>query len=705
MLRDEAFSSTAKVDRYGRRLPKNAGRKELEKFYRLQEEEERPIEDSQVESELAKADTQNEQESASSAEDSSSEDESSSDEMEEEEVFGLLDGQGADGGDVPMGEVTPRLAIVNLDWDNIRAADLMAVFSSFVSSEEHIKKISVYPSEFGKERIEREETEGPPAEIFTTGKMIGINGSRNHDLEEEEEEEEDRFSPEEDDERIKKSLLQEGTDQEFNSAKLRRYQLERLRYYYAVIHCSSSSVAKMIYDAVDGTEYLTTANFFDLRFIPDDVEFSQDKPRDECTRIPDGYRPNEFVTDALQHSKVKLTWDADDGTRKEAQKRAFTASRANIDENDLKAYLGSDSSEDELDVPEPVVFDATTADTAVTGELPTNDIPSELPSRLSKKEAERRRMRALLGLDDNSKLSSQKLKSDTTPSGDMQVTFSSGLTSSQSNTSVFANSPDDNEETTVEKYIRKEKERKARRKSKPKADGTPPDINESPEEEENDQGDDTLPREHDDGEQDLGFSDPFFSADPSTTTTTTTNSSRKETKRLKKARLAAEEAVASAKRAELELLTLSDNETAAAIIPGNNTTTNNNPVRHFNINDILKAEKTLSKKHSKKRKRTEREKDALAAKERDNFQMDTKDPRFGAVFQSAEFAIDPTHPRFLGTGAMKEMLEEGRRKRGRRKEVEEDGGGDEVGERRGREGRGEDDMDELVKRVKGRTRR
>ncbi|KAL8951705.1 MAG: hypothetical protein Q9222_002353, partial [Ikaeria aurantiellina] len=635
MLRDEAFTSRAKVDRYGRRLPKDAGRKELEKYYRLREGEREPSADDEVESELARANAQDEQEFLSSVEESSSEDDSSSDEFEEEEeVFGLLDGQGVDEGDVPMGEVTSRLAVVNLDWDNIRAADLMAVFSSFVSSAGHIKKISVYPSEFGKERIEKEETEGPPKEIFTANKGTASNGSKDFDLEEaeeEEEEEEDRSSAGEDDERIRKSLLREGNDQEFNSAKLRRYQLERLRYYYAVIVCSSSSIAQTIYYAIDGTEYLTTANFFDLRFVPDDVDFSQDKPRDECTRIPDGYRPNEFVTDALQHSKVKLTWDADDGTRKEAQKRAFAASRANIDENDLKAYLGSDSSEDEPEVPEPIVFDATTADTAITGEPSNDNTPSEPPSNLSKKEVERRRMRALLGLEDNSTIPSKRPKSNTTPVGDMQITFSSGLTSSQPNTSVFANSPNDLEETTVEKYVRKEKERKARRKSKSKAAENPPENTTEPLEKETNQDEDTFPHEQKDGVQDLGFSDPFFSdpffsTDPPETPTTTTSS--KETKRLKKARLAAEEAAASAKRAELELLTMSDNEatTTGAAVTGDNAA-----VRHFNINDILKAEKALSK--HKKRKRTEREKDALAAKEKDGFKIDTQDPRFGAVFR------------------------------------------------------------------------
>lgn len=247
MLRDDSFSSRAKVDRYGRRLPKGAGKKELERYYRIGEDEDASKQDAEVELELGKANAKDEEDEASSAEESSSEESALDESEEEEEVFGLLNGQGMDGGDVPLGEVTSRLAVVNLDWDNIRAADLMAVFSSFVPSAGQIRKISIYPSEFGKERIEREEMEGPPKEIFTRGKGDTGAGEEISGLEDRD----DGISSaeEEDDEIIKQSLLQEDARQEFNSAKLRRYQLERLRYYYAVLICSSPSIAQIIYEA------------------------------------------------------------------------------------------------------------------------------------------------------------------------------------------------------------------------------------------------------------------------------------------------------------------------------------------------------------------------------------------------------------------------------------------------------------------------
>ncbi|KAL8630693.1 hypothetical protein Q9189_003618 [Teloschistes chrysophthalmus] len=642
MLRDDSFSRRAKVDRYGRRLPKEAGKKELERYYRIedQEDEDTSKQDGEVRLKLARAKVHDEDESSSSAEESSSE-ESDVEASEEDEVFGLLDTQGAEGRDAPLGKVTARLAVVNMDWDNIRAEDLMAVFSSFVPAGQ-IRRISVYPSEFGKERIEREEVEGPSKDIFARGKAS--NG-----IEEGDSSSDDQHpGVEEDDEKIKKSLLQEGNDQEFNSAKLRRYQLERLRYYYAVLICSSPTIAQTIYEAVDGTEYLTTANFFDLRFIPDDVEFSQDKPRDECTRIPDSYRPNEFVTDALQHSKVRLTWDADDITRKGAQNRAFAASRANIDENDLKAYLGSDSSDPEDDLPEPIVVDAT-ADTVSETENQATSASSTVAPTLSKKEAERQRMRSLLGLSAEPKHSSSKGSKSAAPAapvGDMQITFSSGLNPepNNANSSVFTNSPhndDEPEETTVEKYVRKEKERKARRKAKLKASRNGGGAVPSENNQEGNSGSDD-----NEDQEDLGFNDPFFTSPPTTTNTKPpqssnpppppSSSSRKETRRLQKAERAAEEARSAAQRAELELLTLPDDPHDAGDEIGGG--------RHFDMKDVLKAEKAASNK-AKKGKRGSKRKDMLkeevgggdedevrrrdGERGNDGFKVDVQDPRQG----------------------------------------------------------------------------
>lgn len=621
VLQDEDFTKRSKVDRYGRPLESNAEKNRLKRQYEFDEEEDEkegesdePDDDDEVQKELNRLETtrdplrEGRDSESSSDETSSDEDEEDEDDLDEEVGLGPTQQT-----DIPTGDVTSRIAIVNLDWDNIRAADLMAVFTSFLPSSGSLLKVSIYPSEFGKERLEREEMEGPPQEIFADA---GV-------------EEPEENSEDEGDEDIKKAMLKPDDGAEFDSTALRKYQLERLRYFYAVLTFSSPTIAKNIYDAVDGTEYLRTANFFDLRFIPDETDFSSDRPREECERIPDDYRPNEFVTDALQHSKVKLTWDAEDGGRKEAVARAFKGGRKEIEENDLKAYLASDSSEDEEE---------------------ENSVES---SSLSKKEKERQRMRALLGLAPESEKRSKKEKA---PVGDMQVTFTSGLSTSNDTgakkKSVFENSPEP-DETTVEKYVRKERERKQKRKEKMKAareghESGEDDDNAVPDAEGGDTKEDT---------EDLGFDDPFFTAsEPSAAVEkAASNKMRKEERLKKKKEREAEEEAERKQRAELELLMADDDD----------ETVGKAKIRHFDMREIEKAEKEARKKrkHKKPTKSTQDNEPSTTTNNNDGFEMDTADPRFARLFDSHEYAIDPTNPRFKGTKGMRELLEEGRRRK------------------------------------------
>ena len=734
MLKDERFTSKAKVDRYGRKLPKDSGRKELERFYQVEEDGLDGDDDEDVERELRrmgkvqKRKEEAEKEESESSSSSSSSDEDTSDEEEEEEevVFGPGEGQAAS---IPTGEVSSRLAVVNLDWDNIRAMDLMAVFSSFVPGNGKILKVSIYPSEFGKERMEREEMEGPPKEIFgrrpPSGRPIQEANLRSEPGDEGGHE---NTASETDEEEIKQSLVREDKGEEFDATKLRKYQLERLRYFYAVLTCSSKSTAEHMYNAVDGTEYLTTANFFDLRFVPDEMDFSGDKPRDECERIPDGYRPNEFVTDALQHSKVSLSWDADDGTRKEAQRRAFGGSRAEIDENDLKAYLGSDSSDEEETAesrPQVVVVDATNAHTVSNG----NDVSESLSkaeqgshtieSNLSKKEREKKRMRSLLGLPEEPVPRKKARASEKAPAGDMQITFSAGLSAnSNKGGSIFENEPL-TEETTVERYIRKERERKAKRKEKARLiqSGVELASGENDDEAPASGGKATNRDEDAGGNQDLGFDDPFFT-EPSAEAQAPSNAARKEAKRKKRAERETAEALSSAQRAELELLIAEDQT------PTSNSTSKKD-IQHFSMPTLLKAEKLLKKSKGKKGKLSANAKEALEAKQKDTFKMDVGDERFRAVFERSEYAIDPSSKSYRESEGIRALVEEGRKRRnGKRNDeiddAQEIGNGERVkkrpkekddssrtrhGERGQRSRKGEEgqDLKSLLKSVKAKS--
>lgn len=354
----------AKVDRYGRKITEDEADavKGFDKYYKAKEESasehssEESGEESSAESsaesskeekvELAGArsgESSDEDSSSSGPEDvvgdlargkavrddyESSSDESSSDEedseIEEESDLEIEEEK------PPEGEPSSTFAVVNLDWDHVKSTDLMATFQSFVPSSGHIVSVSIYPSQYGKERMQQEELEGPSRELFKKKKKSS------------EKEESDSDS---DSEVEAKDLYEEAdATKDYDSKALRKYQLQRLRYYYAVVVCDSVQTAKNIYDNCDGTEYESTANFFDLRYVPEGMSF-EDEPRDSCTKIPSNYKPSSFVTDALQHSKVKLTWDETPAERVQMSKKAF--SQKEIDDMDFKAYLASDNSDDE----------------------------------------------------------------------------------------------------------------------------------------------------------------------------------------------------------------------------------------------------------------------------------------------------------------------------------------------------------------------
>ncbi|KAM0145161.1 hypothetical protein ACHAP3_000283 [Botrytis cinerea] len=661
MLKDDDFLNSAKVDRYGRKLSGSGKKKALERLYVDEDEEDEDSEsddeneagedvevedDEVVEKELRKAavgyDPARGGGFSSSEDEDEDEDEDDDGGVDIEEEATFPDMQ-AEQQAVEMGEVSSRIAVVNLDWDNIRSVDLMAVFQSFVKPGGKIHKISIYQSEYGKERMEREELEGPPKEIF----------AKKHEEEDADDSEDDEEADDEElEEKIKKDLQKADDGNEFDGAALRQYQLERLRYFYAVVVCSDEKTAENIYQKCDGTEYLSSANFFDLRFIPDGTEFD-DEPRDECEKVPSGYKPTEFVTDALQHSKVKLTWDMnpEEASRKDAINRAFTGSRAEIGENDLRAYLGSDSEDDEEEEEEA----------------------EENTPKLSKKEIERQKLRAALGLGDEP----TKKKKESGPVGDMEITFTAGL-SATAKGNVFENEPIPNE-TTAEAYIRKEKERKARRREKAKAVREGKDPNASDDEE-----------KEVEAKEDLGFDDPFFATDEATKSKAAKSLRKEERKKKHDAKLKEAEEKAS-NRAELELL-MQDNSTDKA-----------EHLEHFDIAEIQRAEKAKKKKGKGKGKKSE-EVESKRGGLQENFQMDVGDERFGDLFKNHEYAIDPSNPKFKGTEGMKKLLEEGRRKRG-----EEDDGEVEVktkNKKRKVEGEKEDkaDLSSLIEKVKKKSK-
>lgn len=98
-------------------------------------------------------------ETALYSESSSDDDESESEVSDTEDIdhkWGELDADAE-----TTEEATYRLAVCNMDWDRIRATDLMVLFNSFLPPGGVIQSVAIYPSEFGKKRLAEEEIKGP----------------------------------------------------------------------------------------------------------------------------------------------------------------------------------------------------------------------------------------------------------------------------------------------------------------------------------------------------------------------------------------------------------------------------------------------------------------------------------------------------------------------------------------------------------------
>lgn len=563
-----ALGKKVKIDRYGRKIKKESD--DLSKFYEHEEDsKEEQSSDDSSEGEESDNDLQALTEKLQQEEQfldrargeglvSSSEDEesslSSSDSDSDEENEGVVEDE--EESDIEIEETKPEdteptcaFAVVNMDWDNIRAVDLMATFVSFVPKGGAIKSVTIYPSEFGKERMQKEEIEGPPRELFKSKKK------KEEDSDSEDIESDVDVNDADNLAKITRKLYEEDDGKEdYDSKALRRYQLQRLRYYYAVVKCDSVETARLIYQNCDGTEYESTANIFDLRYVPDDMEFDDDEAKDTCSKIPSSYRPDStFVTDALQHSKVKLTWDETPKERLTLFSRPL--SQKEIEENDFKAYLASDSDESEV----------------------------EKDSSIKDK------YQSLLG-DTLTKFGKEENDDDV----DMEITFDPGLNDKLGNNAE----EEDKEETTIEAYRRKEKERRQKRLAKFKESKQTEEVANSQE----------------------------GPADKS-------SKNRKNSKKGKSMPDMDEKS-----KAELELILMDNQE-------GNNN-------EHFSMKEVIKSEKDKKNKKNKKGKKIDQE------MVQDGFVANLDDPRFKEVFESHDYAIDPTNSEFKKTETMKKILKE-----------------------------------------------
>ncbi|KAK0552056.1 pre-rRNA-processing protein esf1 [Tilletia horrida] len=631
------------------------------------------------------------------------------------------------------GERTRRLAIVNMDWDHIRARDLFMVFSSLVSptapklnkgkaasassasrssslmTNGRVLSVRVYPSEFGRERMKKEDIEGPPRDIFRSADSQQASSSSSSSRKKRKNKK-GRGGDEEDDEEEEeaitvKSIIQVDEGGDFDEEALRKYQLERLRYYYAVAEFDSTEAASHVYNEIDGTEMERSANVFDLRFIPDEMEFpsyplsaatdeddptKQDGWRDEYTQdslepgsstASSKYRPLDFKTDALRHSRVKLTWDADDPERTRITKNIFAPSASaaakkgggkkgkknpnilTLDEmrdDDFRAYLASATEDEDEDEGEEGGAESSRArfrallnlDGSADGEAGSggseDEETSKPPNPLKAALASSSKAASVWG---RSRAPNGQVE------GEMEITFTPGLSEAKArkelkqkkqNKSGGAGAEEEEDETTLDKYVRKQREKKERRKARQVEAGP--------------NGDEGGAGEEQDGEG-LGFDDPFFADDGDLDADM-------------EAALAAHDAGESAPQPRSQ--------------PNPKKSAQQQQAQERDGEEPARKSKTQAKREAKLERKRKRKlakagiveddsKEGIdsdddddgedggrkARAEQGEFDVDVADERFQAVLEDHRFAIDPSHKAWKETKGMRKLVDE-RRKKARR---------------------------------------
>lgn len=343
------------------------------------------------------------------------------------------------------------------------------------------------------------------------------------------------------------------------------------------------------------------------------------------------------LTQALRHSKVTLTWDADDPHRKskiqsylalttDAKGKGKTKGGQHPLEDDILAYLASSSGEEDEDDDGSADVEDDFFEAATTTKKPVK----------GKRDA----LRSLFGLDAGTKSSATSWdggKISKKGAGGMEITFAPALKDG----AVAKDDNDDRDETAIETYKRKEKERKERKKAERKAkrDGVvlPPVGEEGPEF----GGEDAGPG---------GFDDAFFAEDDEDAFAAfdagddlredgkkkvrdghggKVDAAPKVSKRDKREAKEAKEEADRVAQASLALLVDSDSD--------------DDPERsgkHFDMRAILKAEKNAGKKKLGRGKKT-----IVEEERKDEFKIDVKDDRFKGVYEDSNYAIDPTNPR------------------------------------------------------------
>ncbi|CAD8073498.1 unnamed protein product [Paramecium primaurelia] len=334
ILKDPKFSTKPKFDIYGNKRKYNS---EFKDHYELEDEEEEQViqqeedEGNQNEDQSLEQDQQED-----SKEKSQDESDQNEEELNSEEDISISSGvdnwedEDLDQKNAPIIlQATKRLALQNYDWQQIKAKDLFVLFSSFAPTGSSIQQVQVYVSEYGKQKL-AEENEFGPRQIFK-----------------------ENYVPKKQKDEVSavNELIVKGHEEDLDvdPIKLRQYEKDRLKYYYAVIECDSNKTADQIYQQINGKEFELTNIKIDLRFIPDDVVLPKDNLKQECNTLPSHITSNNIINRAVGHTDVKLTWEDS-----KPRTNFWNKNIKNFNKEDFEDIVGNYESEDEEKIKEDV---------------------------------------------------------------------------------------------------------------------------------------------------------------------------------------------------------------------------------------------------------------------------------------------------------------------------------------------------------------
>lgn len=519
--------------------------------------------------------------------------------------------------DIPRGRATRRLAVLGLDWSSTRAVDIFASLGSFCPAGKRVDFVEVHPSKFGLERLAIEAKLGPQVvpqsdiEVVQRAreqKLIPGDGQKGDGEKDAGSDDDSEESKDVSDDDIDTSDEEDNEEKLWKSqAALRKYEEERLKYYYGVVQFEDVKAADAVYEQCDGVDYAQSGRSFDLRFIPDDMVI-ETEPREKADKLPEGYAPPNVTPSSLNNSNVKLSWDADDPERVILKKKAV--GKHELDEENLKAYLADSSSEDD-------------------------------EQKASAADLEKKRNLLLGAVNDEQGEEEEDM--------DMEVSFEPGML--EKGEDIVKRKLEKNEhanETPWEARLRRMQERKAekRRKRKQGFKG------------EDEEGDENVVAENI-ADNPTFDSDTFFSMDRDfdEAEAEQKRAKQKQDGRKNRSRSSpntgeAEEKSIDAEKQEAELELLMMNAKGKKRSSGRS------------VGEMLAAvdsddegegksgrKKTRGRRHKQRKGKMEEEKGKRSA-------METEDPRFQQVFESHLYAMDPTHPKFKRDETTKRILEE-----------------------------------------------